>query len=116
MEMRADDVRGKNVFISGPMTGMAHYNVGKFVDSHAMLRDMGAVRVFDPAVEYLLYAGPERTHDEWVRVCLHELTSAHYDVLVSLPGWEGSEGATAERGVAKACGMAILDLEEENEG
>lgn len=111
--MRADDVRGKRVFISGPMTGIEHYNVGRFVDVHAMLKDMGATFVFDPAIEYLQYTGPERSHGEWVRVCLANLTNGAFDVLVSLRGWKSSEGATVERKVAEACGMRILDMKEE---
>lgn len=34
------------------------------------------------------------------------------DVLVSLPGWENSEGARLERLVAEACGIETCNLSE----
>ena len=36
----------------------------------------------------------------------------HYDLLVSLPGWQDSAGARLEREVAEAIGMEVHDLGE----
>ena len=120
-------VKGKNVFLSGPMSGLPFYNVAAFAEAHAKMRNAGAVRVYDPAIEYLRSEArndAKMSHAYWMRRCINELTSsdqtnifsdggiAHYDVLVSLPGWEDSAGATLERNVALACGMRVYDLEE----
>lgn len=35
-----------------------------------------------------------------------------YDLFVSLPGREESEGAATERAVAEACGIDVRELEE----
>ena len=122
-------VKGRTVFLSGPMSGLSNYNVGAFADAHAILLKMGAYKVFDPAVEYLTDTESQdgnKTHAYWLRKCIHELTEpmgnvgmlfggkpatvSKYSLLVSLPGWEDSEGARTERTVAEACGMKVADL------
>lgn len=118
-------VKGRTVFLSGPMSGIDNYNVGAFADAHAILLKMGAHKVFDPAVEYLTDRESQdgnKTHAYWLRKCIHELTEpmgnfwgdqetkSKYSILVSLPGWEDSEGARTERTVAEACGMKVADL------
>lgn len=117
------DVRGKRVFLSGPMTGRYHNNVAAFAVAHARLKEAGAEWVFDPAVAYLRETVEEsgrHDHGEYMRFCINELTRPtyghkdgnEYKLLVSLPGWDGSEGATIERAVAEACGIEVCDLEE----
>ena len=114
------DVAGRRVFLSGPMTGVRNCNVGAFVDAHAMLKEAGAAVVYDPAIEYLAQEEPAGglPHDHYMRRCLRELVSESrvgvraYDLLVSLPGWRESEGATTERMVAGACGIECRDLSE----
>ena len=113
-------VSGKDVFLSGPMTGKEHYNVGAFADAHALLKDLGARSVYNPGIEYLLEPASESeqcTHEHYMRRCIHELTSgvsmegpARYDLVVLLPGWEESVGATEERAVARWCGIPVVEL------
>ena len=116
-----NSVNGKRCFLSGPMSDdpLTHH-VHAFVDAHMLLNAMGAKDVYDPAVEWLRWHGPNRTHSEWMRDCVNELTAPsfdnpderYWDVLVSLPGWQGSAGATTERNVAMACGIECIDLDE----
>lgn len=117
------DVRGRHVFLSGPMTGRYCYNVAAFSVAHERLNEAGAEWVYDPAVSHLRETRTERErhdHEEYMRRCINELTRPkygqrdgnEYDLLVSLPGWEGSEGATTERAVAEACGIEACDFEE----
>ncbi|MBR3383681.1 MAG: DUF4406 domain-containing protein [Atopobiaceae bacterium] len=113
-------VSGKDVFISGPMTGNEHYNVGAFADAHALLKDLGAHRVYNPGIQYLLEPASESeqcTHEYYMRRSIHELTwglyengPARYDLVVLLPGWEESVGATEERAVAQWCGIPVVEL------
>lgn len=120
-------VKGKSVFLSGPMTGVEHYNVGEFAKAHAMLREAGAWKVYNPAIAYLTSQVREDTvdHAYWMLACIRELTKVDsnifadgsnpiktYQVLVSLPGWESSKGARTERMVAAACGIKCYDLED----
>lgn len=117
------DIKGKRVFLSGPMTGRYCLNVAAFATAHARLKEAGAHWVFDPAVAYLRETDDEsgrRGHAEYMRRCLNELTrptygqkeGTEYDMLVSLPGWEGSDGARTERAVAEACGIECHELSE----
>ena len=116
-------VNGKRVYISGPMSDdPATYHAHQFIDAHMLVKASGAREVYDPAVCWLYYDGGERTHEDWMRECLSELTKrriydamvdgTYYDVLVSLPGWEKSEGASTERTVAEACGIECVNLED----
>lgn len=122
------DVRGKRIFLSGPMTGHEHYNVTAFAEAHARLKEAGAAYVYNPTIGYLCQkqeVAALKTHADYMTDCLHELTDRkkrtqgweeviprRYDLLVSLPGWDDSEGAVTERTVAEACGIECCDLEE----
>ncbi len=47
------DVKGKNVFLIGPMTDMPHFNVDAFSIAHDMLKKMDVGYVCNPAIRYL---------------------------------------------------------------
>lgn len=120
------DVHGKRIFLSGPITGMDHHNVAAFAVAHDDLKEAGAAYVFNPAMRYLGQRpdlAAAKTHEDYMTDCIHELTDRKkrtqgweqviprkYDLLVSLPGWEKSDGATEERAVAEACGIEVCDL------
>lgn len=117
------NLEGKTVFLSGGMSGYEHYNIGAFANAHAIVRELGASKVYDPAFAWIsqpLEDDAKLTHEDYMLKCLHELTrpSFHredgpfYDVLVSLPYWGDSEGAVVERAVAEACGIVCVDLED----
>lgn len=126
------DLKGKTVFLSGPMSGIEHMNVEAFAAAHYRVRELGAAEVYDPAVEYLTIRGEAslRTHEWWMMKCIGELSQpkqdgrggwdwydpdgykTYYDVLVSLDGWEESDGAVMERRVAEACGIKVVDISE----
>ena len=109
-------VRDKMVFLSGPMsddweTRHAH----EFVDANIALKRAGAAYVYNPAVEWLREMGPERSHENYMRLCLRKLSAEgidgpYFDMLVSLPMWTVSEGAKLEREVAEACGIPTYDI------
>ena len=114
-------IRGKRVFLSGPMTGFENHNVAAFAEAHALLKIAGAKYVYNPAIAYLncesMYM--KRSHGFFMRRCLHELTSVGlgderpiYDFLVSLPGWQDSLGARTERTVAESCEIPCFELGE----
>ena len=118
-------LRGKRVFLSGPMSGLPHYNVEDFAKAHAIVKKAGADRVYNPAIEYLQSTAKSNDYEYWMRRCLHELTfeivsfgddevetKSNYDVLVQLPGWKTSAGAQLEHTVATACGIEVCELGE----
>lgn len=111
-------VKGRRVFLSGPMTGIANYNVEAFATAHAIVKECGAVSVYNPAIEYLRNNFENMTHEQCMRECLRTLTKPSlihddepfYDLMVQLPEWENSEGALTEFAVAQACGIECVEL------
>lgn len=120
------DVKGKNVFLSGPMSGLPEYNVAEFAKAHAMLKERGVSYTFNPAIRYLVLGAEKAkrmTHDDYMADCIHELTMREkrsqewcwvvpmkYDMLVLLEGWEESEGSRSEKAVAESCGIPVYEL------
>lgn len=105
------------VFLSGPMSSVAHNNAPAFAEAHAILHELGVMYVFDPAVEWLMSPFGERSHAEYLRLCIHELTKpsnadsgTYYSTLVQLDGWEASDGAVTEFEVARACGIRCVSI------
>lgn len=112
--MRLSDFEGRNVYLSGPMTGLTYCNVDGFARVHQLVHEAGARTIYDPAISYLTSHQREGdlTHSEWVRQSVGRLVREPWDVLVSLPGWEDSDGALIEREVAVACEIATVDWED----
>ena len=112
------DPKCKRVFISGPMSGIDHYNASAFAEAHAILRECGAHRVFDPSWEWMRRDEPTLGHEVYLRRCLHELTRPLTDIsggvvdMVQLDGWQESAGAMTEYLVARACGIRCVRIGE----
>ena len=116
---------GLRVFLSGTMSAYGaegDWNREAFEDAAAWCLEYGAIEVFDPADG--APKGPDsHSHEHWMRSTLHELTRwvngtrlkdnhPHYDVLMLLDGWWYSDGANAERMVANACGIEVIELKD----
>lgn len=106
---------GKRVYLSGPMTGRPDLGRRAFNEAHRLCLRAGATHVFNPASKWA--AG--RGHGWYMRHDLHELMRStrpdgkpYYDVLVSLPGWDMSDGAYLERLVAEECEIECMGLRE----
>lgn len=122
------NLKGRNVFLSGPMSNIKNFNVEGFAAAHHKAKEAGAKEVYDPAVEYLTKGSAEDSHQECMRRTIHELTKSlckrsvdgtttykdqrHYDAIVMLPGWESSLGARLELDVATACGIEVVMLQD----
>ena len=114
-----EKVKGKACFISGPMSGIEHFNVSAFAEAHAILKECGAKRIYDPAILWLQErndVSEQMTHEDYMAKCLHELTrdsymgERAYDVLVQIDSWHQSDGAWREYLVATCCGIECLEL------
>lgn len=108
------DPKGKNVYISGPITGRPLHNAPAFAEAHAMLREMGAREVYNPSLRWLRES-VERSHEWYMLRCVNALSSEcggkpFYDAIVLLDGFEDSEGALVELSVAEAVGIDVLTV------
>ena len=103
------------IYIAGPMRGYPLFNYPAFDSARDMLIALGVHRVVSPAdLDREIGVCPEEDNipDEMLRECLrrdlmHLLDS---DAIVMLDGWRESKGAVAERALALAIDIPVLEL------
>jgi hypothetical protein len=92
-------------YIAGPMTGYEDFNYPAFNAAAATLRARGW-QIENPA------ENPDPPSREWIdymRMAVAQV--ARCDVVVLLPGWEGSRGARVEFTLATGLGLQVLPLD-----
>lgn len=105
---------GRGIYLSGPITGVKDRNEKTFSAVAFLLRVFGASDVFNPVNRI----NKDASYEDAMTACLQQLTKAdwtrndrhEYGILVSLPGWTKSKGATIERFCARACGIKVYDF------
>lgn len=118
-------VSGKRVYLSGPMTGHDDLNVEAFDHVERVCRRLGATRVYNPC-----HAGIDKSisHEDAMLFSIRTLVrpgvedvactrpggvpASGIDMVVTLDGWEKSDGARLEVIVARACGIPVVRLDE----
>lgn len=92
------------IYISGPMTSVPNFKqVFGFVEE--VLKEHN-YRLFNPA-----WSPAGLNYEQYMSIDLPMVASS--DVLLMLPGWKNSKGATAEYAYAKALGKEIIFVGEE---
>lgn len=95
---------GWRVYLSGPMTGIEDHNYPSFTDATTHLRELGFI-VYNPAENFGGVKGLPRK--EYMRVDLIHLLQA--ELLILLPSWETSDGATLEKRIADELELDIYE-------
>lgn len=104
-------IRGRVVYLSGPMSGIRDYNRPAFAKAMRRAYALGARYVFNPCEYWGHY---DRSGEWYMRHDLHVLTrcldesGTAFDVLLALPGYMRSNGARCEVLVARACGIEVV--------
>lgn len=104
-------LNGKTAYLSGPVSGVPRGECeAAFAAADRACLECGAWSVWNPVKE----VPEDSAHDQAMLACLRGLlgTWNSKDVVVQLPGWEESEGCMVEAEVARACGIAVVPLEE----
>jgi hypothetical protein len=114
----------RKIYLSGPMTGIPHFNYPAFHRAAAELRAAGNV-VFNPAEHDTETFGKDISnpagdaaqataeHGFDRRAALHTDLSwicQNADAIALLPGWQNSSGARAEHALAVAIGIEVIVL------
>ena len=102
-ELLDADIKGKRVYLSGPITNVKNYK-GLFMFAKELVDFDEAEQIYNPAAQIPASSSWEQAMTQ----CLSEITN--YDTVVMLPGWNVSRGARLERDVALACGMHVVDF------
>ena len=113
--MSIDLLKNAFVFLSGPVSGFLDHNAQAFLNAEKVLFNQFGVRyVYNP----IRKIRPTCTQEQAMLTCLHMLTTndayckaptPKCNVLISLPGWRDSKGASLERKIAEACGIRCID-------
>ena len=102
-----EQVGGKIVYLSGPMSGLPDLNYAAFHKAAGILREEGAT-VINPAESFggdkTLHRGQYFRHD-------FAVIAAVCDTMVMLPGWMDSRGAKGEIVVASLCELGIYQAD-----
>lgn len=102
------DINHRSIQLCGPISGMDYMRrCNVFSDAKDACWRAGAI-VWSPTD----HVPHDASHEDAMRICLAHLLGDGIDVLVTLPGWEASEGACLEVAVAKAVGVPVMTLEE----
>ena len=116
------------IYLAGPMRQIREFNFPAFHAATAKLRAEGH-EVFNPAERDIERHGTDiskgndtgceetaaKQHGFDLRIALGEDLAwicAHADAVYLLPNWRNSKGATAERAVALALGLQVIELPE----
>ena len=123
-ELAAEDVtesdlyflKGRNVYLSGPITGVKGYKY-PFIFVEKVLHKVSDGMVFNPATEI----PSDSPYEAAMATCLQALSLrvrdgedepyySMYGVMILLPEWTQSKGAQTENRVAEACGIEVIDM------
>lgn len=117
------------IYVSGPMTNIPHFNIGRFYAAANKLRGEGNI-VFNPAEKDIAEFGKEffdRNIEGSLEFAREEYgfdlaisigedlawISRHADAIYLLNGWENSKGAIAEFALASVLGLEVMYENEE---
>lgn len=99
-----------NVYLSGPMSGYPEFNYPAFAEATARLREHG-YSVYSPHERLTNERAPTQTELRAAFADYSRYICLQADMVVVLPGWERSKGATTEVGLAVNCGLMVLRYE-----
>lgn len=96
------------VYVAGPVTGIADDNRPAFERTREQLLAIDKLEVVTIPHDFV---PSTYSHEDAMRVCLDYLVH-EADIVVLLPGWENSRGASLERDVAEQLGIPTMTVDQ----
>ena len=96
------------VYLSGPITDNKNYHLDFLKAENRVTSIFKGADVINPM--WLKNMLPNGKHEEYMEICLQLVGMA--DMMIMLPGWEKSKGATIERSLAKETNLPIIEFAE----
>lgn len=93
-------------YICGPITGLPNLNIEEFRAVETLLTELG----YQAIVPHDLFEGidtSEFKHEDYMKVCKHEIRTGNYDYIIVLQGWKDSEGSRQEIELADELGLTV---------
>ena len=97
----------KTVYIAGPMTGIPELNYPLFNAVEHWLKEQG-YKVENPASNHVTGMSGDELWREYMRMSLRQIS--HCDIVLLLPDWEKSKGASLEKHIADTLGLQVAEL------
>jgi len=94
-------------YIAGPMTGIEDYNYPAFHEAAKALRASG-IMVINPAENF--DGDQSLPYTQYIRLAVKQMASASH--VVTLDGWEDSDGAVLEVTIANALDLPVTRYED----
>lgn len=94
----------QSIYLSGPITGLAELNLPTFRECEETLKAQG----YKVCVPHDLFDGLDTKdweHKDYMRVCIAAMMS--YDKVVTITGWENSQGANMEVDIARRLSIPV---------
>ena len=105
-------LRGRLIYLAGPITGVANDNREEFERASKLLRNLGNA-VLNPhelCEEILKEGNPEEVWMHCLKICLREMRKC--DMVVMLSGFKNSTGSMVEFTCALMQGMDVVMMSE----
>ena len=105
-------MKGKLIYLAGPITGVANDNREEFERASNVLRNLGnaVINPHELCAEIPKEGNPELVWLHCIKVCLRHLKAC--DMVVMLDGFKESTGSMVELTVALMCGIPTTMMRE----
>jgi hypothetical protein len=100
-------LKGRKVYLSGPMTGIPDFNFPFFERVESWLKESGALPVSPHRVP------TQKTWEDYLKVDINLLLGC--EAIMLLPGWKRSQGALLERAIAASLGLDCFQVAEKDD-
>jgi len=98
----------KKIYVSGPITGIPEDNYPNFVAAAQSLYELGYRKIVVPHDLFRDHDPKALQWSDYMRGCIKEMMDC--EALITIPGWEESNGAKLEVYICNALNIPVFAL------